>query len=78
MLRNRNLPTRVLSAIYRKASKEATEETRWLFVTHPNAMVNEVFIEMKKLPRLRLQRLAQDPNVRQTVKLKAKEMISRL
>ena len=58
MLRNRNLPTRVLSAIYRSMSGRPNEEARWLFVTHPNAMLSEVTTELGKLDRIRLRRRA--------------------
>jgi cell division inhibitor SulA len=74
MLRNRNLPTRVLSSICRNLSSRSNEEGRWLFVTHPNAMFSEVVAEMNKLNRVKLLQLSREPDVRQTVRLKAKEM----
>ena len=74
MLRNRNLPTRVLSAICRSLTSRSNEEARWLFVTHPNAMFSEVLAEMKKLNRAKLLRLIREPDVRQNVRLKAREM----
>ena len=77
MLRHRNLPTRVLTAIYRTISRETTDEVRWSFVTHPNAMFSEVLSEMEKLSGSDLKRLALDPNVRQDVKLKARQLASR-
>jgi len=78
MLRNRNLPTRVLSAIHRSISHRSNEETRWLFVTHPNAMFSEVVAEMKKLNGFKLRRLTREPNVRQNVRSKARELCGRL
>jgi uncharacterized protein (TIGR02266 family) len=77
MLRNRNLPTRVMTGIYRLISRETTHEIRWMFITHPNAMLSEVERELRKLDRATLKRLSLDPNVRQSVKLKAKEMSPR-
>jgi uncharacterized protein (TIGR02266 family) len=74
MLRNRNLPTRVLSAICRTLASGSNEEARWLFVTHPNAMFSEVVAEMKKLNRNKLLQLSREPDVRQNVRLKAREM----
>lgn len=78
ILRNRNLPTRVLSAIYRLLSARSTEEARWLFVTHPNAMFSEVIAEMKKLNGLKLRQLSRQPDVRETVRQKAREFCGRL
>jgi hypothetical protein len=77
-LRNRNLPTRVLTAIYRAISSRSDEETRWLFVTHPNAMFSEVVAEMKKLNGVKLRRLTREPNVRENVRTKAREFCGRL
>lgn len=74
MLRNRNLTTRVLSAICRTLVAHPNEEARWLFVTHTNAMFTEVVAEMNKLNRVKLLQLSREPDVRQTVRLKAKEM----
>jgi uncharacterized protein (TIGR02266 family) len=74
MLRNRNLTTRVLSAICRTLVSRPNEEARWLFVTHPNAMFSEVVAEMNKLNRVKLLQLSREADVRQTVRLKAKEM----
>ena len=73
-LRNRNLPTRVLSAICRTLTPGSNEEARWLFVTHPNAMFSEVVAEMQKLTRAKLLQLSREPDVRQNVKMKAREM----
>ncbi len=78
MLRNRNLPTRVLSSICRSLSTRSNEESRWLFVTHPNAMFSEVVAEMKKLNRSKLLQLSREPDVRQNVRLKAREMTGQL
>ncbi len=74
MLRNKNLTTRVLSAICRVLSTRSNDEARWLFVTHPNAMFSEVVAEMKKLNRNSLLRLSREADVRQNVRLKAREM----
>ena len=71
ILRNRNLPTRVLSAICRTLASRSNEEARWLFVTHANAMFSEVVAEMKKLNRSKLLQLSREPDVRQNVRLKA-------
>ena len=74
MLRNRNLPTRVLSGVCRSLAARSNEEARWLFVTHANAMFSEVVAEMKKLNRNKLLQLSREPDVRQNVRLKAREM----
>lgn len=74
MLRNRNLPTRVLSAICRTLASRSNEEARWLFVTHPNAMFSEVVAEMNKLNRFKLLQLSREPDVRESVRVKAREM----
>jgi len=74
ILRNRNLPTRVLSSLCRTLASRSNEEARWLFVTHPNAMFSEVVAEMKKLNAARLRRLTREPDVRHNVRLKAREM----
>jgi len=74
MLRNRNLPTRVLSAICRALASRSNEEARWLFVTHPNAMFSEVVAEMSKLNRSKLLQLSREPDVRESVRMKACEM----
>jgi len=74
MLRNRNLTTRVLSAICRYQASRSNDEARYLFVTHPNAMFSEVVAEMKKLNRNKLLQLSREPDVRQNVRLKAREM----
>jgi uncharacterized protein (TIGR02266 family) len=78
MLRNRNLPTRVLSAICRGLTSRGSDQARWLFVTHPNAMFSEVIIEMKKLNRALLLRLSRESDVRQNVRLKAREMTGQI
>ncbi len=78
MLRNRNLPTRVLSSICRGLSARSNEESRWLFVTHPNAMFSEVVAEMKKLNTFKLRRLTREPDVRENVRAKAREMAGQL
>ncbi|NIM00392.1 MAG: hypothetical protein GTN89_05675 [Acidobacteria bacterium] len=74
MLRNRNLTTRVLSQVARWLTTRPNEEARWLFVTHPNAMFSEVVTEMTKLNRAKLLQLSLEPNVRQNVRMKAREM----
>ncbi len=74
MLRNRNLTTRVLSQVARWLTTRPHEEARWLFVTHPNAMFSEVIAEMNKLNRPKLLQLSREPNVRQNVRMKAREM----
>jgi len=74
MLRNRNLPTRVLSAICRALASRSNEEARWLFVTHPSAMFSEVVAEMNKLNRVKLLQLSREPDVRESVRMKACEM----
>ena len=78
MLRNRNLPTRVLSGICRNLASRSNEEARWLFVTHPNAMFSEVVTEMGKLNRAQLLRLSRESDVRQNVRLKAREMTGQI
>jgi len=78
ILRNRNLPTRVLSSIYRILSSRSNEEARWLFVTHPNAMFTEAVAEMKKLNTGQLQRLTREPDVRHNVRLKAREIAGQM
>ena len=77
MLRNRNLPTRVLSGICPTLSR-SNEEAGWLFVTHPNAMFSEVVAEMKKLKRAKLLRLSREPDVRENVRSKAREMTGQI
>ncbi|MCH7780260.1 MAG: PilZ domain-containing protein [Acidobacteria bacterium] len=74
MLRNRNLPTRVLSAICRTLASRSNEEARWLFVTHPSAMFSEVVAEMNKLNRVKLLQLSREPDLRESVRMKACEM----
>jgi uncharacterized protein (TIGR02266 family) len=74
MLRGRNLPTRVLTAIRKEGKWLANEECRWLFCTHPSAMLPEVIDEMRKLPPARLAALERTMSVRPQVRMKTQEL----
>jgi uncharacterized protein (TIGR02266 family) len=74
MLRNRGLPTRVLSAICKERKWLTGEEHRWLFCTHPAAMLNEVLDEMRRLSAAKLAQLERNAGVRPQVRMKAQEL----
>ena len=74
LLRNRGLPTQVVSAVKAERRFMSNEAIRWLFCTHPAAMVKDVMSEMTRLPPARLQRLATNMTVRPELRMKAAEL----
>jgi len=74
MLRNRSLPARVLSAIRKERKWLSVDEPRWLFCTHPAAVLNEVLDEMRRLSAPKLAQLERDAGVRPQVRMKAQEL----
>jgi uncharacterized protein (TIGR02266 family) len=77
MLLNRNLPTRVLSAIKKDGKWLLNEELRWLFCIHPTAILSEAIDEARKLPIARLMQLERNLTVRRQVRMKAQELVKR-
>jgi Tfp pilus assembly protein PilZ len=78
MLRNRNLPSRVLSAIKRDGKWLLNEELRWLFSLHPVAVLSEAIDEVSKLPVSRLTQLERNMTVRPQVRMKAQELLKQM
>lgn len=74
MLRQKSLPTQVLSAIRKQGRWLANEECRWLFCIHPAAMLSDVVDEMSRLPTGRLVQLERNLLVRSQVRSKAMEI----
>ena len=74
MLRNRGVPTRVLSAIRKERKWLTGDEQRWLFCTHPAAMLNEVLDEMRRLSAAKLAQLERNAGVRPQVRMRAQEL----
>jgi uncharacterized protein (TIGR02266 family) len=77
MLRNRNMPTRVLSAIRREGKWLTSEELRWLFCIHPAAMLSEAIDEVRKMPPARLAQLERNLTVRPQIRMRAQELAKR-
>jgi len=77
LLRNRGLPTQVVSAVKAERRFMSNEAIRWLFCTHPTAMLKDVMSEMTRLPPARLQRLATDMTVRPQLRMKAVEFMKK-
>jgi uncharacterized protein (TIGR02266 family) len=77
MLRNRGLPAQVLAAVAGEKRWIANEAVRWLFCTHPAAMLRDVLSEMGRLSPSRLSRLSTDRTVRPQVRMKAADLIKK-
>ena len=50
------------------------DEHRWLFCTHPAAMLNEVLDEMRGLSAAKLAQLERNTGVRAQVRMNAREL----
>ena len=74
MMRNPNLPTRVLSAIKQDSKWLLNEGIRYLFCTHPNAVVGEAIGQIRFLSPGRVKQLARDMKARPPVRAKALEL----
>jgi len=74
MLRNKSLPTRVLTAIRKARRWLAAEESRWLFCIHPNAAQPDALAELRLLSRERQRRVSQDASVRAAIRAKAADL----
>ena len=74
MLKNKSLPTRVLSEIRKARRWLAAEESRWLFCVHPNAAQPDALAELRLLSRARQRRIAQDASVRAAIRSKAADL----
>lgn len=74
ILRNPQLPTRVLSAIKSKGKWLANQEIRFLFVTHQNAMLPEAMEQLRMMPPDRMHRVAANGGVRRQLRVRAQEL----
>ena len=74
LLREKGLPSRVLSAVKRNDKCLVDEEARWLFCSHPRALLTEAMEQLPLLPVDRLRQLSGNPVIRQQIRIRAKAL----
>lgn len=77
MLKNPNLPTRVLSAIKKDRKWISNQEIRYRFCTHSNALLGEAVEQLRMLPPDRLKAISREGRVRAQIKSKAMDLVKR-
>jgi len=74
MLEQRALPSRVLSALRTRGGWLSDEKTRRLFCVHPQAALEEVLEELRRLPSDQLRTLTFEEDLRPEIKDHAVEL----
>jgi len=74
MLKNPNLPTRVLSSVKKDRKWISNQQVRYLFCTHNNAQISEAIEQLRMLPPDRLKAISREGRVRAQIKSKAADL----